>query len=56
MQDLDKYESITFLNVETSRNCFLQEFVMLSFTFALETMQEMYCNGFDNVRHVYAIS
>ena len=29
---------------------------MLSFTFALETMQEMYCNGFDNVRHVYAIS
>ena len=46
----------TFFNVEASRKCFLQEFVMLSFAFALENMQEMYCNGFDNVRHVYAIS
>ena len=36
----------TFSNVEASRKCFLQEFVMLSFTFALETMQSMYCNGF----------
>ena len=29
----------TFFNVEASRKCFLQEFVVLSFTFALETMQ-----------------
>ena len=29
----------TFFNVEASRKCFLQEFVVLSFTFALETIQ-----------------
>ena len=29
----------SFFNVEASRKCFLQEFVVLSFTFALETIQ-----------------